>query len=60
MSSTAFIVICERCDAREFLGGNVEARLKLLIAQGWHYRERGENHCPTCWKRVQAESRRGQ
>jgi hypothetical protein len=50
MSSTARLLICERCDARAPLGGNMEARIRALVAGGWHYDERGVNYCPACWK----------
>jgi len=49
------LLICERCDAREGLGGNPEARIKLLIGIGWHYGERSPNFCPTCWRIIQTE-----
>jgi hypothetical protein len=49
------LMICERCDAREPLGGNPQARLNFLIGNGWHYEERGVNFCPQCWKRMQTE-----
>ena len=52
---TGAYIICERCDAREPLGGNPQARLTFLIASGWFYQERGSNFCPTCWKRMQTE-----
>jgi hypothetical protein len=51
----AFVLICERCDAREPLGGNPQARLNFLIASGWHFEPRGKDYCPLCWKKMQTE-----
>jgi hypothetical protein len=55
---TVRILICERCDARETLGGNPQARLNYLIGIGWDYRERGDNFCPACCRLREAERRR--
>jgi hypothetical protein len=52
---SALLIICGRCDAREPLGGNPEARLRFLIASGWHYEARGVNYCPHCWRLMQNE-----
>jgi hypothetical protein len=52
---SARLIICEKCDAREPVGGNPEAGLRFLIASGWYYQERGVNYCPRCWRLMQNE-----
>jgi hypothetical protein len=49
------LVVCERCDERHSLGGNPEARLKFLIANGWHHEPRGKDYCAKCWRTMQME-----
>ena len=49
MSSTATIVICDRCDQR-VLGSVQVTTVERAIAKGWEVEPRGQAFCPECRK----------
>lgn len=51
--SSAVVVICDRCDARELRG------VQVAVAQGWRISQRGPAYCRDCLRRMQIESGRG-